>query len=205
MKKIIWSKYKRIAVYIDNANLIHSPSYLGWYIGLENISKFFKKSKKLQAVRLFDSIPEEEDLNKLLKKENGCFTKKDYDKYLERSLKQREFLKKAEEKWGINVNLKPLRFIYNKKKNRYEKKGDCDVDLTVEAIRRRKSYDTLFLLSGDGDFVALVNYLKQCKKEVIVMSTRGLIANILIEAANDYIDFRVLRTELFLKRYIKKA
>jgi uncharacterized LabA/DUF88 family protein len=189
-----------MAVYIDNANLIHSPRYLGWCVGLKNISNFFKKSKKLQAIRLFDSIPEKEDLDKLLKKENGCFTKKDYDKYLKRSLKQREFLKMAEEKWGIDVNLKPLRFIYDKKKKRYEKKGDCDVDLTVEAIRRRKSYDTLFLLSGDGDYVALVNYLKQCKKEVIIMSTRGLIANILVKAANDYIDFRTLKTELFLKR-----
>ncbi len=201
MEKIKWEEYGRIAVYIDNANIIHSPRELGWYISLEKLSNFFKSSGNLQLIKLFDSIPEEEDLNKLLGKRRRGFTKKDYKIYLERSNKQRDFFKRAKEEWEIDIVLKPLRFILDKKTKKYIPKGDCDVDLTVDAIRRRKRYDSVFLISGDGDYVAVVKYLKQCKKRVVVMSTRDLVANILIEASNEYIDSNKLKDELFLKPY----
>lgn len=120
---------------------------------------------------------------------------------MERSNKQRDFFKRAKEEWEIDIVLKPLRFILDKKTKKYIPKGDCDVDLTVDSIQRRKRYDSIFLISGDGDYVAMVKYLKQCKKRVVVMSTRDLVANILIEASNEYIDFNKLKDELFLKPY----
>ena len=201
MIKVRWSRYKRIAVYIDNANIIHAPPYLEWFIDFEKLARYFNRAEDLVQVRLFDSIPEKEDLDLLLGRTRNGMTKKDYEKYLDRSERQRKFLSRAEKDWGVDVNLKPLRFIYDEKLKRFHKKGDCDVDLTVEAIRRRKKYDTLFLLSGDGDFVPLVSYLKQCQKQVVVMSTRGLIANILVDVADKYIDFRHLKKELFYKKF----
>jgi hypothetical protein len=92
MEKIKWEEYGRIAVYIDNANIIHSPPKLGWYISLEKLSNFFKSSGNLQLIKLFDSIPEEDELKRLLSKGRRNFTKKDYTKYLERTNKQRDFL-----------------------------------------------------------------------------------------------------------------
>lgn len=203
MQKIKWEGYRRIAVYIDNANIIHSPRELGWYISLEKLSNFFKSSGNLQLIKLFDAIPEEKELNKLLRKRKRSFTKKDYKIYLERSNKQRDFFKRAGEEWEIDIVLKPLRFILDKKTKKFIPKGDCDVDLTVDAIQKRKRYDSIFLVSGDGDYVAMVKYLKRCKKRVIVMSTRNVVANILIEVANEYIEFNKLRDELFLKPYRK--
>jgi len=203
MENIKWEEYGRIAVYIDNANIIHSPPRLGWYIGLEKLNNFFKNSGNLQLIKLFDAIPEEEELNRLLRKRRRSFTKKDYKKYLESSNKQRGFFKRAEEEWEIDVVLKPLRFILDKKIEKYIPKGDCDVDLTVDAIKRRKRYDSIFLISGDGDYVAIVEYLKLCRKRVIVMSTRNLVANILIDAADEYISFDRLKDELFLKPYLE--
>jgi len=204
MKRINWKKYGRIAVYIDNGNIIHSPPKLGWYPSLQKISELFHKSPGFQAIRLFDTIPEEEDLKKLLEQKRG-FTKQDYEKYLKRSEKSRYVLERAEHEWKIDINLKPLRFIWDEKKGEYQEKGDCDVDLTVEAIRKRKTYDALFLISGDGDFVALVNYLKICGKKVVVVSTRDLVANILIEAASEYIDLQKLKERIFLKPCTKKS
>lgn len=38
-------------------------------------------------------------------------------------------------------------------------KGNIDVDLTVDAIRKSKEYDKGVFVSADGDFVALYDYL----------------------------------------------
>ncbi len=40
------------------------------------------------------------------------------------------------------------------------KKADWDVGLAVDAIRMAASLDTIILVTGDGDFVPLVDYLK---------------------------------------------
>lgn len=200
MKSINWKLYGKISVYIDNANLIHSPKKIGWFVGLENIANFFKRSQKLVEVKLFDSIPQKEDLDHLRQFHKRFFSQDEYDTYLKRSEKQQQIFEKAQKTWGIQTVIKPLRFIVDYKKHRVTPKGDCDIDLVVDIIRRRKNYDTLFLIAGDGDYVALVNYLKQCQKRVVVMSDRGLIANILINAANEYWPFTRFRKELEFKK-----
>ena len=58
MVRIMWKKYGRVAVYIDNANIIHSPSRLGWYIGLQKLSLFFKRSKAAAEMALWPVIGE---------------------------------------------------------------------------------------------------------------------------------------------------
>lgn len=40
------------------------------------------------------------------------------------------------------------------------KKGDWDVGITVDAIKLSKSLDVIVLVSGDGDYVHLVEYLQ---------------------------------------------
>ncbi|MBI1956973.1 MAG: NYN domain-containing protein, partial [Candidatus Niyogibacteria bacterium] len=41
------------------------------------------------------------------------------------------------------------------------KKADWDVGLTIDAVRLAPRVDTLVLVTGDGDFVPLVEYLKE--------------------------------------------
>ena len=40
------------------------------------------------------------------------------------------------------------------------KKADWDVGMAVDAIRMANFLDTIILVTGDGDFVPLVEYLK---------------------------------------------
>lgn len=50
------------------------------------------------------------------------------------------------------------------------KKADWDVGLAVDAIKMAPKLDTIIILSGDGDFVPLVEYLKMkegCQVEVV--------------------------------------
>ena len=69
------------------------------------------------------------------------------------------------------------------------KKADWDVGLAVDAISLAHKLDSIVLVTGDGDFVPLVEYLKLsagCQVEVVSFgkSTSGK----LIEASDDFID-----------------
>ena len=67
------------------------------------------------------------------------------------------------------------------------KKGDWDVGLAVDAIKTAPRLDTIVIVSGDGDFVPLVQYL-QTMTQVEVMSFGKSTSSKLREAADDFVD-----------------
>jgi len=68
------------------------------------------------------------------------------------------------------------------------KKGDWDVGITVDAIRIAPSVDVIVLLSGDGDFLQLVEYLKNQGKRVEIMAFGKTTSSKLKEMADEFID-----------------
>jgi len=69
------------------------------------------------------------------------------------------------------------------------KKADWDVGLAVDAIKMGPKVDTVIIASGDGDFVPLVQYLKEnqgCQVEVVSFG-KSTSAK-LIEAADSFTD-----------------
>lgn len=69
------------------------------------------------------------------------------------------------------------------------KKADWDVGLTVDAIRLAPSLDAVVIVSGDGDYIPLVEYLqKSSGKQVEVAAFGETTSSRLIEAADDFID-----------------
>lgn len=87
-------------------------------------------------------------------------------------------------KMGIEIKTKDLQIFYGG-----AKKGDWDVGLAVDAIKLASKLDAVVLVTGDGDFVPLVEYLKinqGVQVEVIAFgrSTSGRLR----EAADDFID-----------------
>jgi len=70
------------------------------------------------------------------------------------------------------------------------KKADWDVGLAVEAIAIAPKLDAIIIVSGDGDFVPLVEYLKINKGCQVEVASFGKSSSArLIEAADDFIDF----------------
>ncbi|HLN19343.1 MAG TPA: NYN domain-containing protein [Patescibacteria group bacterium] len=61
----------------------------------------------------------------------------------------------ALEKLGYEVKSKDLQLFPGG-----AKKGDWDVGITVDAIKLSKSLDVIVLVSGDGDYMHLVEYLQ---------------------------------------------
>ncbi|MFH0852335.1 MAG: NYN domain-containing protein [bacterium] len=69
------------------------------------------------------------------------------------------------------------------------KKGDWDVGMAVDAIEQAEKLDAVILLTGDGDFVPLIEYLKVksgCQAEVIAFGKSA--SSKLKEVADDFVD-----------------
>mgnify|MGYP001560874157 FL=1 len=99
----------------------------------------------------------------------------------------------ALEKAGIETKTKDLQIFYGG-----AKKGDWDVGIAVDAINLSPKLDAVILLSGDGDFVPLVEYLKYnrgCQVEVIAFGKSSSAR--LIDAVDDFIDL-----DLNSKKYL---
>ncbi len=69
------------------------------------------------------------------------------------------------------------------------KKADWDVGLTVDVIRLSPSLDAVVIVSGDGDYVPLVEYLqKSSGKQVEVVAFGETTSSWLKETADDFVD-----------------
>ncbi len=84
---------------------------------------------------------------------------------------------------GIETKERPLQIFYGG-----EKKADWDVGITVDAIRLSPSLDAIVLVSGDGDYVPLIEYLRNQGKQVEVMAFGGTASARIKEAADDFTD-----------------
>jgi uncharacterized LabA/DUF88 family protein len=100
----------------------------------------------------------------------------------------------ALEKLGIEMRVKDLQEFYGGMK-----KADWDVGIVVDAIKMISSVDVIVLVSGDGDFISLVEYLKNQGKRVEV-SAFGRSASLrLKEIADEFIDLGSMKKYLLEK------
>lgn len=85
-------------------------------------------------------------------------------------------------KLGIETKTKDLQIFHTG-----TKKADWDVGLTVDAIKMANRLDTIVIVSGDGDFIPLVEYL-QTMTQVEVISFGRSTSSRLIEVSDDFTD-----------------
>ncbi len=88
----------------------------------------------------------------------------------------------ALEKLGIETKTKDLQIFYGG-----AKKGDWDVGIAVDMLRLAPRMDAVVLVSGDGDFVPLVEYLKTMTQVEAISFGRSSSSK-LREAVDDFMD-----------------
>jgi len=98
-------------------------------------------------------------------------------------------------KLGIETRVRDLQEFYGGLK-----KADWDVGITVDAIRIAPSVDTVILVSGDGDFVQLVEYLKNQGKRVEIIAFGRSASARLKEIADEFIDLEKNPEKYLLKK-----
>lgn len=89
----------------------------------------------------------------------------------------------ALEKMGIETKTKDLQIFFGG-----VKKADWDVGLAVDTIRLASKVDAVVIVSGDGDFVPLVEYLKYLGVQVEVISFGKSTSAKLKEVTDDFVD-----------------
>lgn len=86
-------------------------------------------------------------------------------------------------KLGIETKTKDLQVFHSG-----TKKGDWDVGLTVDAIKMAPRLDSVVIISGDGDYIPLVEYLQTMGVQVEVVSFGKSTSSALIETVDDFVD-----------------
>ena len=87
-------------------------------------------------------------------------------------------------KIGIELKIKDLQIFPDGLK-----KADWDVGMAIDGVRLADSaIDTLVLITGDGDFIPLVEYLKSKGRKVEVLSFGQSTSSKLKESADEFMD-----------------
>ncbi len=84
---------------------------------------------------------------------------------------------------GIETKTKDLQIFHTG-----TKKGDWDVGLTVDAIKMAPRLDSVVIISGDGDYIPLVEYLQTIGVQVEVVAFGKSTSGKLLEVVDDFVD-----------------
>lgn len=98
-------------------------------------------------------------------------------------------------KLGIETRIRDLQEFYDGLK-----KADWDVGIVIDAVRVAPSVDVICLASGDGDFLPLVEYLKNQGKRVEVLAFGRTTSSKLKEVADEFIDLDKIPEKYLLKK-----
>ncbi len=97
---------------------------------------------------------------------------------------------------GIEIKMKDLQVFPGGLK-----KGDWDIGMAVDAVKFSDYLDAIVLVTGDGDFVPLVEYIKSAKPAQVEIIAFGRTASgRLKELADDFIDLDQHPEKYLLKK-----
>lgn len=172
--------------FIDASNLFYGgEKSLGWKIDYQKLLKYLKD--KYQASNAFyfggveihnfpfdylvhDSVPVEEVERHL----NGVIREKGENLddamllLISRHLHRVRFYLKLKS-FGYDLRLKPVK-LYDQDDGSTKRKANCDVDMAFYLMKEKNDFDRAVILSGDGDFLPVLKYLKNQGKEVFVLA-----------------------------------
>jgi uncharacterized protein (TIGR00288 family) len=99
-------------------------------------------------------------------------------------------------KSGYEVKMKELQIFATG-----AKKGDWDVGMAVDAVKLSDKLDTIVLVTGDGDFIPLVTYMKENKGcQVEVISFEETTSSKLVEVADDFINLSEEKNKFLIRK-----
>jgi uncharacterized LabA/DUF88 family protein len=194
--------------FIDASNLFYGgEKSLGWKIDYEKLLLYLKERYQVSRAFYFggvetygfvhnyldnDSVPLNELKDYL--EEMSQFVTENFNivKYLKRA----KFYLKLQE-FGYEVHLKPVK-TYTNEDGSVTKKANCDVEMTFYLMKEKDNFDRAIVLSGDGDFLPVLKYLKDIGKDVIILARGQRTAKEIKQfAGGNFRDF--VRLEKYIK------
>lgn len=155
-------------IFIDSANLIFGAKATGkWKVDFSKLFKYLKNKYQTNKIFYYTGFkPKSSDIQKIKKLETiGYIVKSKPLKFInQKSIIQKNQCPKCKYNWDKIINKPPL------------VKANCDVDLTLDVLQHQSLFDQIIVLSGDGDFLVLYQYLESIGKKVKIISESKLTA-----------------------------
>lgn len=85
------------------------------------------------------------------------------------------------------------------------KKADWDVGLAIDAIRIAPLLDVVIIVSGDGDFIPLIEYLKFHGLQTEVAAFRPTTSSKLVETADAFTDLSEIKDQILISPKMNRA
>ena len=105
----------------------------------------------------------------------------------------------ALEKAGLELRMKDLQIYAGGMK-----KGDWDVGLTVDVIRMMPFLDVIILVTGDGDYIPLINYVKWGGGRVVeVAAFRRSASTKIVEAADEFVNIETVPRAIMKPSFVR--
>lgn len=137
---------ERVAIFIDGSNMFHACNTLKIRIDYRKLIQFLTKDRWLLRTYFYTGVP------------SGNLPKEIYEEFK----KQRGFLNELS-----NIGLKVKTIPLKKTPEGYIEKGiDILIATDMISLAFRNAYDTAILVSGDSDFIPVVEEIQQLGKRV---------------------------------------
>jgi uncharacterized LabA/DUF88 family protein len=172
---------QHVYAFIDNQNLNATVQSLGWKIDWRKFRKFLAdKFDVTQAYMFIGYVPEFEDMyEKLHEAGFNIVLKQTYDMTKPRS---------EEEPKSDTDKEKHI-------------KGNVDAELVLWAMKELNNYSKAVLVSGDGDFYSLVEYLEEQGKLQKILTPSWKYSNLFNRYENYIVRIDQCRRELEYKKH----
>lgn len=179
---MINNKVKIIYVFIDASNLWQAQKAKGKMFDYQKLRLFLKNKFDATDIQIlyYTAYPGEGTRDKSQDNKHKFYT------YLKKGL-------------GFIVRKKELKRItvHTVSGDIVEEKGNMDVEMTIDAMHYIDKYDGAVFFSGDSDFIALVNYLRNKNKRVYIFSSRNNISQELRTGADGYTDVLTIKEDIW--------
>lgn len=205
---------KSIYAFVDAANLFYGgEKSMHFRVDYEKLLQYLKEKFLVTKVFYYAGVDVDQykeegrelNLEKLAKYYQEELAKKDKTEeeidLLELHQKRVNFYIDMK-KFGYELRIKPTK-VFTSAEGTMTTKANCDVDLTFDMMRLMSQYMEAIVMSGDGDFASLLEYLKDKKKKIRVLARFERTAREIKEiAGEDFIDFKSIRKEIEAKREV---
>jgi len=172
--------------FVDASNLFYGgEKSLGWKIDYEKLAKYLKKKYSVKKILYFGGVETynfnydylknktvplnelDKWLGSFIKEEAGSLNEAEL-LLVSRHIKRIHFYKKLEG-FGYDLYLKPVK-SYEQEDGTIKRKANCDVEMAFYLMKEKDNFKRVIVLSGDGDFLPVLKYLKEQKKNIIILA-----------------------------------
>lgn len=199
--------------FIDAANLFYGgEKSLGWKIDYQKLLGYLRDKYEISRMLYFggveihkfkfdymvnETVPLaelEKYLADLIRVKNNQLSEMELV-LLGRHLQRIRFYLKLKQ-FGYELHFKPVK-LYDQDDGTAKKKANCDVDMAFWLMKEADNFNGAVILSGDGDFLPVLKYLKNKGKKITILSRGPRTAREIRQfAGSNFRDFMRLETRI---------